>query len=61
MPMVYDTLQPNPSNPFTSDNESHPMEKNVLIKYITHLNQSPYQSIPDDGDNEFPKFNLYRI
>jgi hypothetical protein len=25
------------------------------------LNQSPYQSIPDDGDNEFPKFNLYRI
>jgi len=48
-------------HPFTSDNESHPMEKTVLIKYISHLNQSLYQSIPDDGDSEFPKFNLYRI
>jgi hypothetical protein len=57
MPMVCDTLQPNPSTPFTSDNESHPMEKTVLIKYISHLNQS----IPDDGDSEFPKFNLYKI
>jgi len=45
--MVYDTLQPNPSTPFTSDNESHPTEKSVLIKYISHLNQS----IPDDGDS----------
>jgi hypothetical protein len=61
MPMVCDMLQPNPSTPFTSDNESHPMEKRVLIKYISHLNPSPYQSIPDDGVSEFPKFNLYRI
>ena len=37
------------------------MEKNVLIKYISHLNQSPYNSIPDDGNSEFPKLNLQGI
>jgi hypothetical protein len=25
------------------------------------LHQSPYQSIPDDGDSEFPKLSLHRI
>ena len=52
----YDTKQPNPFTPFTSDNESHPTGgKKVVIKYISYLNQPPYQSIPDDGDCELPK------
>jgi len=60
MPLVYDKLQPNPSTPFTSDNESHPTEKNCPDKI--HLSfESITISIPDDGDSEFPKFNLYRI
>ena len=48
-------------HPFNSDNESYPTEETDLIKYISHLNESPYKSIPDNGDGELPKFNLYRI
>ena len=61
MPMVYDKLQPTPSTPSTSDNESHPMEKNFPDKINLSFESITISSIPDDGDSQFPKFNLYRI
>ena len=59
--MVYDKLQPTPSTPSTSDNESHPMEKNFPDKINLSFESITISSIPDDGDSQFPKFNLYRI
>lgn len=61
MPMVYDKLQPTPSTPFTSNHESHPTEKNCPDKIHLSFESITVSSIPDDGDSEFPKFNLYRI
>jgi hypothetical protein len=54
----YDTMQPTPLTPFTSDNESHPTEKSHY-KIISHLNQPLYQSISDDGDCEFPTLTFW--